>query len=88
MGQILESLHYEHNDNILDIDLHMLHSWIVVFHTLKLYTVSTLFFHKYLGENVRVIIDFRKFSMFVTTISNVKWASENIGHSQGIGMFM
>ena len=51
-----------------------------------IYTVSTVFFHKYGGANVAVTNFMLQFSMFVTTKDTVKLAIGNMGHAQGIGI--
>ena len=54
----------------------------------KLYTVSTLLFHEYGGENFTVTNFMSHFYMFVTTRANVKLSNENTGHAHGIGIIL
>ena len=53
-----------------------------------LYTVSIVFFHKYVGENVEVTNFMSHFSMFVPTKSDVKLDNGNMGHAQVIGIIL
>ena len=50
------------------------------------YTVSTVLFHKYGGENVGVTNCMSHFSMFIPTKANVKLYNGNTLHAQVIGM--
>ena len=52
MYQILELFHSEHDENILNVDLHMIQALIVIVHYKTNYTDSTVFFHKYVGSNL------------------------------------
>ena len=54
----------------------------------KVYTVSTVLFHKYRGENVAVTNYMSHFSMFVPTKATVKLDNGNMVHSQGIGIIL
>ena len=54
----------------------------------KLYTVSTVFFNKYGGDNVAVTNCMSHFSMFVPTKATEKLANGNMGHAQGIGIIL
>ena len=80
MDQILEFFHSEHNDNILNVDLQMPQAWLVVTTSSKIYTVSTVLFHKYGGEVT--------FYMFVPTKATMKFANVNAGNSQLIGIIL
>ena len=46
MHHLLELFHSEHDEDLLDVDIHVLQDWLVVAPPLKLYTVSTVFFIK------------------------------------------
>ena len=52
MYHVLEFLHLEHGDDILDIYFQMLQALLVVTPPSKLYNVSNVLFHKYRGANV------------------------------------
>ena len=54
----------------------------------KIYTVSTVLFHKDGGENIAVTNYMSHISMFVPTKATLKLANGNIGHSQGIGIIL
>ena len=56
--------------------------------TSKFYTVSTILFHKYVGENVSVKNCMSHFSMFVPTKATVKLTDGKMGHAQGIGIIL
>ena len=71
MDHLLEFLHSEHDDDILDVDLQMIQAWLVVATFSKFYTVSTELFHKYGGLNFSVTILMSHFSMFVPTKDTV-----------------
>ena len=45
MDQLLELLHSENDDYILDVDLHMIQAWLLVATYSKFYTVYTVLFH-------------------------------------------
>ena len=85
---LLELFHSEHDDDLLDIDLQMLQAWLVVAPPSKFYTVSTVLFHKYGGENVAVTNWMSHFPMFVPTKATMKLANGNTGHAQGIGIIL
>ena len=59
----------------------------MVAHPSKFYTISTVLFHKYGGENVAFTNFMSNFSTFVPTKATVKLANGNMGNSQGIGIF-
>ena len=88
MDHLLELFHSEHDENVLDVDIQMLQSWLVVAPTSKFYTVSIVLFHKYVGVNAEVTNGMLYFSMFVPTKANMKLASVNTGHAQGIGIIL
>ena len=54
MDQLLEFLHSEHDDYLLDSDLHMLQAWLVVATSSKVYKVYNMLFHKYGGEKFSI----------------------------------
>ena len=81
MDQLLELLHSENDDDILDVELHMIQAWLVVDPYSKFYTVYTLLFHKYGGTNVDVTNWMSHFSMFVPTKATMKSANGNTGHA-------
>ena len=66
----------------------ILQAWLVVSSPLKVYTVSTVLFHKYGGENVAITNCMSHFSMFVPTKATVKLDNGNMGHAQGIGVIL
>ena len=88
MDHILEFFHSEHDENILDVDIHMLQDLLVVSPPSKVYTVSTALFRKHGGSNVAVTNCMSYFSMFVPTKATVKLSNVNTGHSQGIGIIL
>ena len=88
MDHLLEFFHSEHDDNLLDVDLQMIQSWLVVAPPKTFYTVSTVLFHKYGGANAAVTNCMSYFSMFVSTKATVKLANGNTGHAQGIGIIL
>ena len=61
---------------------------LVISPTSKIYTVSTVLFHKYGGANVAVTNFMSHFYMFVPTKATVKLANVNTGHVQGIGIIL
>ena len=88
MDQLLELFHSEHDDDILDVEIHVLQSWLVVNPTSKVYTVSTVFFNEYGGANVTVKNCISHFSMFVPTKATAKVANENTVHAQWIEIIL
>ena len=88
MEQLLEFLHSEHDDYLLDVDLHMLQDLLAVYPSLEFYTVSTLLFHKYGGENICVKNCMSHFSIFVPTNYNVKLSNGNMVYAQEIGIVL
>ena len=88
MGHLLGFFYSDHDDNILDIDLHMLQDLLVVPPSSNFYTVYNVLFHKYGGMNVAVKNSMSQFSMFVPTNATVKFANVNMVHSQGIGIIL
>ena len=86
MDQLLVLFHLENYDNLLDFDLQMIQTWLEVDPYSEFYTISTVFFHKYRGNNVGVTNCMSYFYIFVTTQDNVKLANDNMGHVQGIGI--
>ena len=85
---LLEFFHSEHDDNILNVDLQILQAWLVVAPSSKFYTVSTVLFHKDGEANVAVTDNMSHFSMFFPTKDTVKFANENTGHAQRIGIIL
>ena len=53
-----------------------------------IYTVSTMFFHKYGGLNVAVANSILQFYMFVPNKATMKLSNVNMGHAQGIGIIL
>ena len=88
MYDILELFHSENDDDILDVEIHMLQAWLVVAPPSKFYTVSTVLFHKYGGAKVAVGNYMSHFSMFVPTKATVKLVNVNTGNSQIIGIIL
>ena len=88
MCYILELFHSEHDEDILSVDLQMLQDWLVVSPYSKVYTVYTVLFHKYGGENVAVKNWMSNFSMFVPTKTTVKLANGNTGHVQWVRIIL
>ena len=74
MDRLLAFLHSEHDDDILDVDLQMLQTSLVVAPTSNFYTLSTVLFHKDVGANVAVTNCMSQFSMFVPTKVTIKLA--------------
>ena len=66
----------------------MLQALIVVTPVSKFYTVSTVLFYKYGGENVGLKNCMSHVYMFVPIKANVKLANINTGHAQGIGIIL
>ena len=85
MEHILEIFHSEHDEDLLDVDLHMIQSWLVVNPSSKICTFSTVLFHKYGGENAAVKNCMSHFYMFVPTNSTVRLANGNTVNAQVIG---
>ena len=54
----------------------------------KVYTISTVLFHKDEGANVAVTNCMSHFSMFVPTKATAKLANRNTGHAQEIGIIL
>ena len=88
MGHLLELFHSEHDDDILDVELHIPQAWLVVAPYLKVYTFYTVLFHKYGEENVTITNYMSHFSMLVPTKSTLKLANVNMGYAQGIGIIL
>ena len=88
MDHLLELFHSENDEDLMDVDLYMLQSLLMVSPPSKSYTVSNLLFHKYGGANVAVANCMSHFSMFVPTKSTVKLANVNTGHAQRIGIIL
>ena len=77
MDHLLKFFQLEHDDDPLDVDLHILQALLVVAPPSKFYTVFTVLFHKYGGENVAVTNFMSHFSMFVPTKATAKLANGN-----------
>ena len=88
MGHLVEFFHWEHDDDLLDVDLQMLQAWLVVAPPSNFYTVSTVLFHKDWGANIAVINWMSQFSMSFPTNVTVKLSNVNTGHAQGIGIIL
>ena len=86
MNHLLYLFHSEDNDDILDVDLHMLQALLVVFPSLKFYKVSTVYFNKYGGRNLYVTNYMSHYSMFVPIKATVKLAIGNTVHAQLFGI--
>ena len=84
---LLEFFHSEHDEYLLDVDLQMLQSLLLVYPTSKLFTVSTVLFHTYGRVNVAVTNCMSRFSMFVPTKATVKLVNRNTGHPNKFGLF-
>ena len=82
MYLLLELFHSYHDDDISDVDIHMLKAWLVISTSSKSYTVSTMLFYKHVGDNVWVKNPISLFSMYVPTKANVKLANGNKGMAQ------
>ena len=54
----------------------------------KVYTVSTMFFHKYERDNVYITNFMSHFSIFFPTKATMKLANGNTEHAQGIGIIL
>ena len=81
MDHILEFFHSYHNDDLWDVELHMLQDRLVVPNSSKFYTISTVLFHRYGGANVEVTDCMSHFYMFLPTKATVKLANGNTGHA-------
>ena len=88
MDLLLELLHSENDEDLLDVDPQMIQALLVVAPLSKFYTVSTVLFHKDGGANVAVTNYMSHFSVFVPTKATVKLANGNTGHAQGIGIIL
>ena len=88
MDHLLEFLHSEHYKDLLNVDLQMIKSWMVVAPTSKFYTVTTVLFHKDGGANFAFTNGMLYFYMFVPTKATLKLANGNTGHAQGIGIIL
>ena len=88
MDHLLEFFHSEHDEDLLDVDINILQSWLVVAPHSKLRIVSTVLFHKYGGANVEVTNYMSHFCMLVPTKATVKLANVNTVHAQGIGILL
>ena len=88
MDHLMEFFHSEHDEDILDVDLHMLQAWLVVAPPSKFYILSTVLFHKNGGANVGVTNFISHFSMLLPTKANVKLDNENTGNDQVIGIIL
>ena len=86
MDHLPELFHSWHDEDLLYVYLQMLQAWLVVAPPSKMYTLSTVLFHKYGEANVAVKNFMSHFSMFVPTKDNVKLANGNTGNEQGIGI--
>ena len=84
MDHLLELLHSEYYYDILDVDLQMVQSWLVVTHPSKFYTVSTVLLHIDREANVEVTNCMSHLSIFVPTNNTVKLENGNTGHEQVI----
>ena len=88
MDHLLEFFYSEHDEDLLDVDLHMLQAWLVLAPPSKIYTFSTVLFNKYRGTNVVVANCMSRFSMFVPTKATVKLSYGNKRHEQEIGVIL
>ena len=88
MDHFLWFFHSENYEDLLDVDLNMLEAWLVVAPPSKVYTVSTVLFHKDRGANATVTNCMSHFSMFVPTKATGKLDNGNTGHAQGIGIIL
>ena len=88
MDHLLELFHSEHDGDLLYIYLQTIQNLMVVTPTSKLYTVSTLLFHKYRGANFEVTNCKSHFSMFIPTNATVKLANGKTGRAQVIGIIL
>ena len=70
------------------VDLQILQDLLVVAPPWKVFTVSTMLFHKDRGANVAVKNCMSRFSMFVLTKATVKLANENTRHDQKIRIIL
>ena len=86
--QLLELFLSDYDYDILDVDLHMLHDWLVGALSSKFYKVSTLLCYKHRVSNVGVTNFLYHFFMFVSNKINMKLANSNTGHAQEIGIIL
>ena len=88
MKKFLELFHSEHDGDLLDVNINMLQSWLLVAPPSEFYKFSTVFFHKYGGTNVVVTNCMSNFSMFFPTKDTVKLANGNTVDAQVIGIVL
>ena len=88
MDHLLEFFHSEHDEDLLDIDLHILQAWLLVAPSSKYYIVFTVLFHKDEVANFAVTNGMSHFYMFVPTKVTVKLATRNTRHAQGMGVVL
>ena len=81
MDHFLWFFHLEHDNNIMDDDIHMRQAWLVAASPSKFYTFSTVLLHKYEGANVAVTNYMLHFSMFVPIKATVKLSNANTGYA-------
>ena len=85
---MMKLFHTNHDNNILNVDLQMLQTRLVLARPSNFYTVSTVFCHKDRGANFAVTNCMSHFSMFFPTKATVKLANGNTGHAQVIGVIL
>ena len=88
MDQLIELFHSEYDDDLLDVDLQILKTILLVDPSSKIYTVSTVLFNKYEESNVIVSNGLSHLYISVMTKSNVKLANDSMGHAQGIWIIL
>ena len=54
MDHLLELFHSEHDDDLMDFEVHILQAFLVIDPPSKAETVSNLFFNKYSVANVAI----------------------------------
>ena len=84
IDQIFELFHSYNDDNILDVDIHMLQYLLVISASSGFYTVSIVFFQKHGGANSGDTNCMCHFSISLLIKANVKLANGNMTHAQVI----
>ena len=82
------TISWNYDEYFLDVDIQMIQDLLVVSPLSKLYTVSTVLFHKHGGRNVAVTNCMSHFSLFVPTKATVKLANDNPGHAKVIEVIL
>ena len=87
MYHLPEFFHSKQDEDLLDVDLQMLQALLLISPLSKIYTVSTVLFHKDGGDIFSYKFHVKLF-MFVPTKATAKLYNGNIGHTQGVGTIL